>query len=837
MRGLEDLQREFDALLSLPPAQCEARLQQLCELDPEWGRQLRHLIALDGMHEDADEPVPAIAWSASESLEDVLVPGYRLLRQIGAGGMGRVFAAVRRDDPLQIVRALKTVRNAAANPLLIQRFELECEALASLSHPGIARLIDAGKCQDGSPFVVMEFVDGEPIDAWCDRRKLGLRARIELVRQLVAAVQHAHQQLIIHRDIKAANVLVDEDGRVTLVDFGIAKSLLGTDYSHTATAERFLSPRSAAPEQLLGGVVGTACDIHGIGLLLYGLLCGREPFDFDGADPLRIQEQVLRIPAPGMVSRLQVAGEQLAANRGASSIAELRAALGGDLEQVVLRCLRKKPQERYPDVHSLDRDLQSLLQDRPISERENETWYRLKKFVSRHRVGVGLAAITGALLLVALAVVIQQRQHALHQQARAESAMGILLDSFAAANPLNNSGGQTRVSEVLDAAKPLLEARRVQQPELFAELATSIAQVELSSGRPGQALTLTEQALAAARHAGEDESELVRPRIIHARAALESGHLEGLDVALSSIAARTIEDTVETQILQGRLAYLQDNVPLAISRLERAFALTNALPADHPLTLDARTYLAQAYRQDENAGKALTLLEEGLLRLQGLLPASHPRMLVLRMRQLEYARRVKGSESVLDDVVSLVREVERAFGVQSAVTARARGNLAQVYLDLGRSAEAITHFRGSWRVWTDAASAGHSNTLRSLFNLTYALIVADAPFAEVDGMFRRLMQSARTGTENNPRIVGYWQVSHLHYLMENRACQATADAFQAYFSGGSAAELSPEARLLLDKVVGHYRDSCGCSGQADTAICSGSADRGTPKAGPAIDAG
>ncbi len=820
MQGLDELQREFDALLDLPPAQREARLDALEQSDPEWGQQLRHLIALDAMHEDHDEPLPAIAWSASEPFGDVSVPGYRLLRQIGTGGMGRVYAAVRCDDPQQTQRALKMVRSEVANPLLIQRFELECEALASLSHPGIARLIDAGKCEDGSPFVVMEFVDGEPIDAWCDRRKLGMRARIGLIRQLVAAVQHAHQQLIIHRDIKAANVLVSDDGKVTLVDFGIAKSLLTAGYAHTATAERFLSPRSAAPEQLLGGVIGTACDIHGIGLLSYLLLCGREPYDFDGVDPLRIQQQVLRIPAPGMAARVHGSDSQLATNRGLSSLSELKSALRGDVEQVVLRCLRKQPEERYPGVHSLDRDLQSLLQDRPISERENETWYRLRKFVARHRLSVGLTAMTAVLLLVALVVVIQQREQALHQQLRAEGAVSILLDSFAAANPLNNSGGQTRVSEVLDAAKPLLEARRVQQPELFADLATSIAQVELSSGRPGEAFALSEQALAAARSAGESESDLVRPRLIRARAALESGHLEGLDEELSSLVTGSVQEAVETQVLLGRLAYLATDVPLAITRLERAFASSAALPVDDPLALDARTYLAQAYRQDENPEKAQKLLDDGLADLRGVLAADHPRMLVLRMRRLEYARRVVGSEAVLGDVETLVKDIEKAFGLQSAVTARARGNLAQVYLDLGRNAEAVRYFRGAWRVWADAASPGHSNTLRALFNLTYALMVDKAPFNDVDSLFRTLMQDAKNGTEKNPRIVGYWQVSHLHFLMEHEACSAATEAMQAYFPQAASINLSDGSRQLLDDIVGRYVGVCACNDRTGAAACA-----------------
>ena len=272
---LARLQSAFDRIALLP---VEHRPQALSELEasaPEVAGRGRALLQQDA----AFGPIP----------------GYRLLNLVGRGGMGRVYRAVQIEDKQQVVRALKLLAGEHSRPQLRQRFEAECRVLAELDHPGIARYIASGRSDEGLPFAVMEYIEGEPIDRWCDQRNLRLTERVSLVRQLLSAVQHAHQRLIVHRDIKPNNVLVDKNGRVILVDFGIAKRLSGEQTDElTATADRFLSVLSAAPEQLAGQAASTATDVYSVGLLLYQLLCGRDPFsDAQQPCPIRYQQRVL----------------------------------------------------------------------------------------------------------------------------------------------------------------------------------------------------------------------------------------------------------------------------------------------------------------------------------------------------------------------------------------------------------------------------------------------------------------------------------------------------------------------------------------------------------------
>jgi len=840
--ALESLQAAFDDLLTRDEVERDAQLRALAATDPARAEQLRRLLAIDEDFETDVRVEPAARLALGDARTDDSVPGYRLLEQIGAGGMGRVYTAVRLDDPKQEIFALKTVRQELASPLIAQRFALECEALASLAHPGIARFIEAGHRQDGTPFVAMEYIQGEPIDVWCNQRRLSLRDRIELVRQLVEAVEHAHQRLIIHRDIKPANVLVSADGKVTLVDFGVAKSIaLAAAQSSTVTAERFLTPRTAAPEQLAGGAVGTACDIHGLGLLLYVLLCGREPYDFETRDPLRMQEQLLRIPAPAMATRIAGAQPGIANERGLRTVTELQSALRGDIEQVVLRCLRKRPEERYASVGELDRDLRSLLEGRPISERENEHWYRLRKFILRHRTSFALASVAVVLLFAALFVVLHQQQRTVHERDRAESAISLLRESFAAANPLSTKGAQTPISEVLDAALPLLEAQRQHQPELYADLAATMAQVELAAGRPQQALELSNKAIAASAHAGLAAREVHVLRLLRARAALESGELHELVTQLQDLVPATLRESIEIDLMRGRLAYLQGNPKDAVQLLDATFEAAAGLPETDPLALDVRLYRAQARRQAGDIPQAITLLDETLALLARHFKSDHPRILITRMRRLEYVRHVQAAQEVLPEVLALEGDIERAFGQRSALLARVRGTLAQIYLDMDDKVNATRHFRLSWQGWQAAASAGHLNALRSLFNLAYTMGTTDADAEEVDRLFRRLFEDAADGSELNPGVTTYWRISHLEFLVGRQRCAQALTGMQEYFDTDTKIPLNTDTRTLLDQVLNDTLRTCACDARGPADKCAPArrvqariaSENDSSKAGPA----
>lgn len=816
---LNTLGQEFDALLELDTPARAARLGALDAQDPDRAKALRRLLHYDQSFESLAPSEPGARWSGADSERPATIPGYRLLAQIGAGGMGRVYTAVAIDDTLQQVRAIKTVRRDLAGELLTQRFALECEALAALSHPGIAHFIEAGHGDDGSPYVVMEYVDGLPIDVYCKQGQLGLNARIELLRQLVNAVGYAHQRLIVHRDIKAANVLVSSEGKVVLVDFGVAKSLARLQQA-TMTAERFLTPRSAAPEQLAGGIVGTGCDIHGLGLLLYGLLCGHEPYPFDPLDPMAFQRLLLHVPAADMASRLTEADLPLAHERGMRSVTELQAALRGDIAQVVLRCLRKRPEERYASAGDLDRDLRSLLDGRPISERENESWYRLRKFVLRHRGMFALAGIAVLCLGVALGALLHEQRRTRHERDRAQSAVGLLQESFAAANPLGTQGGQTPISEVLDAALPLLEARREEQPALYADLAATLAQVELSAGRPAQALNLAQRIRDAIDPDTRPAAERRTLALLTARAKLEAGELGSLDDELAVLAASTPRELLELALLRGRLAYLQGDAGKAIERLEAALVSASTMQqAVDPLVLDVRLFLAHAYRLAGRVPEALALLDDTLALESRHFDSQHARRLLIRLRRFEYARHLPDAQPSLGDMQQLMEEIEGRFGPRSAVLARARGNLAQMHLDLKDNESAAVHLRLAWQGWLAATSAGHPNTLRALFNLAYTTSTLDARVDEADRLYRRLLDDARGGGELNSAVLSYWRISHLELLARHGRCERAATVLDEEFAASIAVTLNPSTRTLLEGALDGLLLRCDCAVDPGVPAC------------------
>ena len=815
---LARLQSAFDRIALLP---VEHRPQALSELEasaPEVAGRVRALLQQDAAFgpEDAWHDGPP---EATPSLPKI--PGYRLLNLVGRGGMGRVYRAVQIEDKQQVVRALKLLAGEHSRPQLRQRFEAECRVLAELDHPGIARYIASGRSDEGLPFAVMEYIEGEPIDRWCDQRNLRLTERVSLVRQLLSAVQHAHQRLIVHRDIKPNNVLVDKNGRVILVDFGIAKRLSGEQTDElTATADRFLSVLSAAPEQLAGQAASTATDGYSVGLLLYQLLCGRDPFsDAQQPCPIRYQQRVLDTPAPTMASRLSADDSRLAAARGLSSPAELKRALAGDLTRVVLRCLRKAPSERYADAGSLDRDLRAVIEGWPISERESEPVYRLRKFVARHRIGVGLAGAATLLLLAMLSTALAQRARALHERDRAEAVVQVLIESFAAANPLGVDGGAIRVGEVLDASLPMLADLRPAQPELFTTLAATMAEVELSAGRPRQALQLLDDAFAlnplTSTQGGQPLSRL---RLLEARARLEAGLLDGLQEKLQRLPDTPLRLRVNKELLLGRLSYLQSDMDQAIVHLQKARSAAADLPSDDTLALEANLYLAQAWRLNDHEATAIQVLDDTLQQLRQRFHADHPRVLITQLRRLEM---ISGApQPLLEQTEQLLQRIGHVFGTSSAPYARTLGLRAQLQRRAGQAEQSIASNAAAWQAWSAATHAGHPNTLRSLFNLAFSKSRNSHPTSEVDALFERLFVDARNGAELSPAIVNYWHISYIEFLAQRGECPRAAQMAAERFSTLDNNALNPPSRRLLTTVLSELDQQCGCTREPSGNSCA-----------------
>ncbi|NKB90323.1 MAG: tetratricopeptide repeat protein [Acidobacteria bacterium] len=415
---------------------------------------------------------------------------YRVLRRVGRGGTGSVYLAVRDDEEFQQRVALKVIRRGMATEEMLNRFRSERQILASIDHPNIARLLDGGSTEDGLPYFVMEYIEGESIHHYCDNNRLSLKARIELFRTVCDAVQVAHQNLIVHRDLKPGNILVTSDGKAKLLDFGIAKLLnpeLNADaHDPTMLELRVMTPEYASPEQMQGRAVTTASDVYSLGVLLYELLTGHRPYSVSNL-PLHEMEVLVSTVEPPLPSEIvgqsaeepgrdggvrEITPESVAQGRQASPD-RLSRDLVGDLDNIVRKALRKEAPRRYSSVERLSDDLGNHLEGRPVLARPDTLGYRASKFLGRHRVPTAMAAtalVFGVLLTATIFLqsrrVAAERDRATQQALRAEAVSDFLQDVLAAADPIEGMGRDVSVLASVEEAVPRIAATFVGQPEL-----------------------------------------------------------------------------------------------------------------------------------------------------------------------------------------------------------------------------------------------------------------------------------------------------------------------------------------------------------------------------------
>ena len=411
----------FEHVLQLPPDERGPYLDSACP-DPGRRAQVERLLEADARASDFLE-TPVVIRNEGESHErdEALLMGqtvgrYEILGPLGEGGMGRVYCARRSDGHFDRLVAIKVIRDGLGGKAMVSCFLRERQILASLDHPGIARLLDGGSTEDGRPFLVMEHIDGEPLLSHC-RRLPEIEARLRLFLEICEAVQYAHRRLVMHRDLKPDNVLVDAQGRPRLLDFGTAKLLddaqLEGGVEPTATARHWCSPSYASPEQMGGEPVSTATDIYGLGGVLYAMLTDQGPHRFTSNSPIAMArvviEETVELPS-------RAAGEAQD-----PVVASWSRRLRGDLDTIVLTAMAKKPERRYRSVDALVDDVRRYLEHRPIRARPPTLGYRVDRFLHRHWRGTVVAGLLTLVALVgALAFVAQARETALARD-RAEA--------------------------------------------------------------------------------------------------------------------------------------------------------------------------------------------------------------------------------------------------------------------------------------------------------------------------------------------------------------------------------------------------------------------------------
>jgi eukaryotic-like serine/threonine-protein kinase len=456
----------FEAALQIDSAERAAWLKEAAKDDSDLLLQVEQLLMADQLA--GGDQALALSISvvrdefASSSLDGQRVGQYPIIRKIGRGGMGTVYVARRSDDLFSKHVAVKVLAPERSSPELLRRFRQEREIVARLDHPNIARLLDGGTTEQGLPYSVMEYVEGQRIDAYCDERRLDVTRRLELFHHVCQAVQYAHQHLVIHRDLKPSNILVTADGTVKLLDFGIAKLMeVNSEMTLTEVGARVMTPAYASPEQARGEPISTSSDLYSLGVVLYELLTGRLPYRTQGAQLHEITQAICEQepirPSEIVTCRFEnTTASDKAAAPTTEHLSELREGkparlqrrLAGELDNIVLMALRKEPQRRYSSVEQFGGDIHRHLLGLPVLAQHDTLRYRTRKFVKRHRVSVLVAGVVMLMMSAAVGITTSQARVARQERARAEQqATEARFQSARATREAANALEQLRIAE------------------------------------------------------------------------------------------------------------------------------------------------------------------------------------------------------------------------------------------------------------------------------------------------------------------------------------------------------------------------------------------------------
>jgi eukaryotic-like serine/threonine-protein kinase len=717
----------LDEALELPTADRAEWLASICTRDAGLAVDLQTLLAEhDRVHDSRflEQSVPVTSRTAlTQSLAGQTIGAYRLMSLIGQGGMGSVWLAERCDGRFEGQVAVKLLNMALMGRVGEERFRREGTILARLTHPHIARLIDAGVTPTGQPYLILEHVAGVSVDRYCDEHVLGIEARVRLFLDVLDAVVHAHANLIVHRDIKPPNVLVSDDGRVKLLDFGIAKLLDGDDEvgavgggmnTLTREAGAALTPEYAAPEQVTGGPVTTATDVYALGVLLYVLLTGQHPAGAAVQSPATLINAIVDTE-PKRVSEAVVSHTESpealmnhAARCGMTS-SRLRRFLRGGLDTIVAKALKKNPTERYGSVTALADDLSRFLRHEPISARPETLTYRTGRFVRRNARGVAMAAAVALLLSGSTAFytsrLARERDRAQREAAKATKVSELMVGLLTGADPIANraTGEGPTVRGLLDGGAEQVQRELVDQPDVQAEILTVLGRVYRRLGVFDKAQRLLEQALTVGRTAYGAE---------HVRVA------------------QTLNDL-------GVLLTDKGDYAAAARILEQAVSMRRKLLGP------------------EHADVAVTLVELGrVYQDQGFNQRADP----LLRESLAIRRRVLGEEH---------RETAVSLNAVASVL-RLNGDLSGAESLLRQSLELNRRTRGEY----------HANTGTSLHDLG-VIAASRGDYASAESLFRQALVTHRRALGDTHPIVATTLNSLSRVLAEQRRYDEAAAALQS----------------------------------------------------------
>ncbi|MEM8933579.1 MAG: serine/threonine-protein kinase, partial [Acidobacteriota bacterium] len=554
----------FEAVVDIDVEARAAFLDRTCGDDHDLRHRVEQMLrALDEESTLLERPPMAFdraesitSASATSALPDGIGP-YRLIERIGRGGMGEVFLARRDDEAFDKRVAIKLLRRGADHDELSRRFRRERQILASLEHPNIAQLLDGGTTPDDQPYLVMELVHGEPIDRYCRRLDLDIDGRLDLFLTICDAIQFAHQNLVVHRDLKPGNILVTADGTPKLLDFGIAKLLQPETFPLTVLPTRTgltpMTPAYASPEQVRGQAVTTASDVYALGVLLYELLAGRRPYEVDAGNLDTLVDAICHKTPPKPSSAVRV-GAAERANGSSQDTARLERRLSGDLDAVILRALAKDPTERYASAAQLRDDLRRHLDGHPVRARRPTPIYHAAKFVRRHRWAVaGVTFVFLALVSFLVVLLDQQRrlieenQRRVLEQRRAETVSGWMFELFELSAPSRARGERVTARELLDKGAREIVDEFADQPELSAELMGTMGATYAQLGLYPEGIELLRRSVDLHDATGTAEPAVLAGRLQQLADALADlgEYTEALPIARRALVLRRAVDAAD----------------------------------------------------------------------------------------------------------------------------------------------------------------------------------------------------------------------------------------------------------------------------------------------------
>lgn len=701
----------LDAVLDAPPDERPARLDEICEGDEALRRQVETFLQdeppafLDAgaaacaaplLSEAPEEPTAGKTPPPGPLEAGDRVGSYRITAQTGRGGMSTVYRAERTGGPFERTVAVKVLRRVVEGDRH-RRFRVERQILASLQHPSVAQVFDGGVTDGGQPYLVMEFVEGRPLTAYCDTPpcegpschapSCSLEERLALFERVGEAVQHAHENFVVHRDLKPANILVTADGQPKLLDFGVAKLLDAAglaDAPITRTGGLLMTPAYAAPEQVRGEDITTATDVHALGVLLYELLAGARPFQQEGRTSYAVAQAVCE-ETPPLPSEAAPDGER-------------SKALRGDLDAIIMKALRKEPGRRYPTVQALLDDLRAYRDERPVTARRGAWAYRTKKFAQRHRWGMGVAAAFVLLTLGFAAFYVtqiqQERDRAQAEAAKAERVSSFMVNLFEASDPAESQGdtltarqllarGEERVEKLDD--QPLVQAQML---DAMGRAHRSLAHYDTSRALLRRSLTLRRDAL------GPDHPDVAESldHLADAFAAerdYESTvplYREALAIRRQSLGKNHLK-TAETLDGLSRALRNMDQPDSAVTRARRALDIRRRWQdSTHPDVIGTEHTLAYALRaagkNEEAAARYRTVLRRKRAHDstdRAGLAGMHNDFAFLLMKQERYA----ASERHYRKAIAISRSV---YGPVHPRTMTYRKNLAGTLMEHGKHA-------------------------------------------------------------------------------------------------------------------------------------------------------